>query len=542
MVNVSDVVRTLKLAASLGELHDVNPFKLKALSNAAFYIDKHDVDVLNLNEEQLSGLPGIGNSIAQKIISLRTKGSFDELDQWAEKTPFGVVELLGIKGLGGKKVKSLWKELGIESIGELVYACKENRLTSLKGFGEKTQAQILQTLEFALQSKGKFYIDEAIELANQICEFFENKGVQIEAAGEIKRKNEIVESLCFFSNATSNSFDKTEFKSLELVINENEIVGKWLNRFDFKVNLVSQTIAIGPESHLSELRALNANFSLPDNEVYKNAGLPFIKPEHRDWPLESAVKMSTNKLIEASDIKGVLHCHSTYSDGANTLKEMALAVKSFGYEYFGICDHSKAAFYANGLKEESVLQQHEEINRLNSELSPFKLFKGIECDILSSGDLDYDASILKSFDFVVASVHSNLRMDEEKAMKRLIKAIENPFTTILGHPTGRLLLSRQGYPLNFKKIIDACAANGVVIELNAHPYRLDIDWRHLPYCIERGVMISINPDAHEIAGLDDVKWGLEVAQKGGLTTELTLNSKSLTEIENYFLHRKANLS
>jgi DNA polymerase (family 10) len=277
-----------------------------------------------------------------------------------------------------------------------------------------------------------------------------------------------------------------------------------------------------------------------ESGIYASLGLQYIEPELREGLTEvsSAKENKIPKLIELSDLKGILHNHSTYSDGMNSLKEMAEYCKELGYEYLGICDHSQSAFYAQGLKPDRVFEQHAEIDLLNKQLFPFRVFKGIESDILNDGSLDYSDDVLKSFDFIVASVHSNLKMNEEKATARLLKAIENPFTTILGHPTGRLLLSRPGYPIDHKKIIDACAANGVIIELNAHPYRLDIDWRWIPYCLERGVKISINPDAHEKSGYHDMYFGTFVARKGMLSKEMCLNSLSLTEIESYFLSRK----
>jgi DNA polymerase (family 10) len=255
------------------------------------------------------------------------------------------------------------------------------------------------------------------------------------------------------------------------------------------------------------------------------------------FELEKAKAHTLPKLIESADLKGILHNHSTYSDGMNSLEEMAVYCKQLGYEYLGICDHSQTASYAGGLKVEQVLLQQDEIKKLNQQLAPFKIFKGIESDILGNGNLDYEEDILKTFDFIVASVHANLKMDEEKATNRLLKAIENSYTTILGHPTGRLLLGRPGYPIDHKKIIDACAANNVVIELNAHPYRLDIDWRWIPYCLEKGVMISINPDAHQLKGYHDMNYGINVARKGLLTKEQCFNSKSLAEIEVYFNNR-----
>jgi DNA polymerase (family 10) len=243
-------------------------------------------------------------------------------------------------------------------------------------------------------------------------------------------------------------------------------------------------------------------------------------------------------LLQVADLKGTIHNHSTYSDGQNTLEEMALAAKSKGLQYLGIADHSQTATYAQGLTEEQVLKQHAEIEQLNKQLDGFHIFKGIESDILPDGALDYPDEVLATFDFVVASIHSGLSMDTQKATERLIKAIENPYTTILGHPTGRLLLKREGYKPDMKKIIDACAANGVCIEINANPWRLDIDWRWIPYCMEKGVLISINPDAHETAGYYDTIFGVWMAQKGGLTKEMTLNALNVNELSTYFSQKK----
>lgn len=541
MYTNAEIIKALQLTATLGEMHNANPFKLKAISNAAFYIDKHDVDVSQLNEAELSAIPGIGKSIAQKITDLKINGSIPELDEWAKLTPIGVIEMLQIKGLGAKKVKSLWQELGIESPGELLYACKENRLVSLKGFGDKTQAQVLKVLEYNLSSKGKIHFAEAYLWAESIQNIFKKNQIVLEFSGELKRQLEVISSIEFVCNNGIENLTNLNEEQITLHENQGNWTGTLANQISFNIlNRSKNTILqIGPQPHIEELMKLGANFDLESEAaIYQSVGLPFIAPPLRDFELDICKKLALNQPIHSRDLKGVLHNHSTYSDGADTLRTMSQFVKDNGYEYFGICDHSQAAFYANGLKPDAIVAQHTEIDQLNMELAPFKVFKGIECDILSNGDLDYSNDILKSFDFVVASVHSNLRMDEEKAMMRLIKAIENPFTTILGHPTSRLLLSRPGYPIDHKKIIDACAANGVIIELNAHPYRLDIDWRWIPYCMEKEVMISINPDAHEKNGILDMKWGVAAAQKGGLTKEFTFNTKTLSEIESYFLQRK----
>jgi len=271
-------------------------------------------------------------------------------------------------------------------------------------------------------------------------------------------------------------------------------------------------------------------------------GLAYIEPELREGTneIELAKNSALPRLITYADLKGSLHNHSTYSDGVHSLKEMAQYLRDeLKMEYLGICDHSKTAVYANGLSIERLEQQWAEIDRLNAELAPFKIFKGIESDILSDGSLDYPDDVLAKFDFVVASIHSNLKMDEEKATTRLIKAIENPYTTMLGHPTGRLLLSRAGYPIDFKKVIDACAANNVVIEINANPLRLDLDWRWHQYALDKGVLLSVNPDAHRKEGFLDMEFGIYVARKGGLSAERCLNAFSLEEITTYFNNRKS---
>ena len=279
-----------------------------------------------------------------------------------------------------------------------------------------------------------------------------------------------------------------------------------------------------------------------EQEVYETLGQPFITPELREGMFEARILRggAMPELIRDEHLKGIIHNHSNYSDGRNTLKEMAKGCRELGMEYLGISDHSQTAVYANGLTPERVLEQHKEIDKLNAEMAPFKIFKGIESDILDDGSLDYEDSILEKFDFVVASVHAQMNMNEEKATKRLIKAIENPYTTIMGHLTGRLILKRDGFPVNHKKIIEACAANQVVIEINAHPMRLDLDWRWVYEAQEKGVMISINPDAHAVSQYPLMYYGVGIGRKGGLRKEMTLNSMGVKEIEKYLRERIAN--
>ncbi len=527
------IADALKLTAQLMELHNDNPFKVKSLLNASFKIDKLDVELSSLSMAQMEQVEGIGKSIAAKAAELIETGTTKELQSWLEKTPSGVIEMLGIKGIGPKKVQALWKELEIESIGELLYACNENRLVELKGFGEKTQDLVRKNIEFKMSNAGKFHYAAAEETALNLLKFIQEKyqPAHISFSGALRRKCEIIEQIDIL--VALSVCDITDFENpLQIKINI-DLCGDT----EFFARLFLTT---GSEAHITESNINISESYESEKAIYESHQLQFIEPELREGlnEIDLAKENRIPKLIELSDLKGILHNHSKYSDGNNTLQEMAEYAKELGYEYLGICDHSQSAFYASGMKAERVLEQHHEIDQLNQKLAPFKIFKGIESDILNDGSLDYPEEILKRFDFIVASVHSNLKMDEEKATARLITAIENPYTTILGHPTGRLLLSRRGYPINHKKVIDACAANGVVIELNAHPYRLDIDWRWIPYCIEKGVPISINPDAHKKSGYHDMYYGTCVARKGMLTKEMCFNARGLADLELYFSQRK----
>ncbi|HRH04011.1 MAG TPA: PHP domain-containing protein [Bacteroidia bacterium] len=532
-MNNEEIADALKLTAQLMELHNENQFKVKSLLAASFRIDKLDRELEQVPFEELESIDGIGKSLASKIQELNTIGTTKELQALLEKTPIGVIEMLGIKGIGPKKVQLLWKQLELETVGELLYACNENRLVDLKGFGEKTQELVRKAIEYKLASNGFYHFAKAEIVALQLMDFLQKKYAprHLSITGSLRRKCELVEKIEILT--TVPSVDISEF------INDAGIPIEIItcSEFEFTTRLFQTT---GSVDHLAKLNFDSAVNYDSEEAIYKEHSFSFIEPELREGRNE--LELSSNKklprLIEPSDLKGILHNHSKYSDGQNTLKEMAVYAKELGYEYLGICDHSQSAFYASGMKEDKIVAQHQEIEQLNKELYPFKIFKGVESDILNDGNLDYPEEILKSFDFIVASVHSNLKMNEEKATARLIKAIENPYTTILGHPTGRLLLSREGYPIDHKKIIDACAANGIIMELNAHPYRLDIDWRWIPYCLEKGVKISINPDAHKTSGYHDMYYGCCVARKGMLSKEMCFNAHSRAEIEAHFLARK----
>lgn len=555
------ISRTLRLLSQLMELHQENPFKIKSVANAAFKIDKLPFPIAKKPINEIDQIDGIGKSIAAKVVELLQTGTIQELENILLQTPPGIVEMLGIKGIGPKKISVIWHDLHIENVGELYYACNENRLIEAKGFGLKTQEEIKKVIEFKMAANGKFLFAHIEGIVNELftaLSVWLNKidhHALLGLAGQFRRCVEIIDEVVFVIGTEELdtvitemvTFDNLEFKQIdeqtfaahtEIGLHVKLVV---VNHADFYINYFKLT---GNEEHVAQVLALAGDGQFKsEEEIYIKTGLAFVQPELREG-LNEVLLAQTNQLpqlITYADLKGSLHNHSDWSDGVHTLEQMALYCKDeLKLEYLGICDHSKSAFYAKGLNEQRVYAQHQQINELNAKLAPFKIFKGIESDILNDGSLDYSDDILKTFDFVVASVHSNLRMDETKATARLIKAIENPFTTILGHPTGRLLLTRKGYDIDYNKVIDACAANQVVIEINANPLRLDLDWRWHRYALEKGVILSINPDAHRKEGFHDMRYGVMVGRKGGLAANQCLNAYSLPEISTYFLNKNVN--
>ena len=550
------IARTLRLLSQLMELHDENPFKIKSVANAAFKVDKLPFQIAAKSLAEMEKIDGIGKSTAGKIHEFIETGHITELQTLLEQTPEGIVEMLGIKGIGPKKIVTIWKDLGIETVGELYYACNENRLIEAKGFGLKTQEDIARVIEFKMASNGKFLYArveaEANELLGKLKELL--PAALLSLTGEYRRCCEIIENLSILvgTNEPEKAFEVIGRANIlnDQSIDASVFNGKSANGVSVNIKLVQSnlfykelSLETGAEefNQAFSLRLPSIDETLSEEAIFEQAGLDFIPAELREDStfIEKAASHTLPKLITYADLKGTLHNHSTWSDGVNTLEEMALYCRdNLNLQYLGMCDHSRSAFYASGLSIEKVLQQQEEIDSLNRKLSNFYIFKGIESDILNDGSLDYPDEILQRFDFIVASVHSNLKMDREKATARVIKAVENPYTTILGHPTGRLLLSRKGYDLDFKKVIDACAANGVVIEVNANPLRLDLDWRWHQYALEKGVMLSINPDAHRTEGFLDMHYGILAARKGGLYKEMCLNALTLTEIKKLFESKK----
>jgi len=562
------IIKLFKLAAELLELHDENPFKIRSYVNAAATLELVEEPLEGKTQAELEKINGVGKGIAAKIVELNTTASFEELDQLLAATPPGVVEMLRIKGIGPKKVRTIWKELGTETVEELLTACEQDRLSKLKGFGAKTQENIRQALLFTQQNRGKLLYAEAEAGALALLQTIKEALPEwpVELVGQLRRRLEIIDRLQLVVGTDAPAPVLQALGRLEVLQEDEKACGPFAWRgYHTPSNLFTEVLLVpaarfGNEvllhsaavEHLalpfkdkkSLLNLLRAEDFASEEAVYQAAGMAYVVAELREGTgeLQLALDNKLPRLLEVGDLKGILHNHSTYSDGAHTLEQMAAYCRDMGYQYLGISDHSKTAAYAGGLREGDVLRQHKEIDELNKKLAPFRIFKGIESDILGDGSLDYEEDILQTFDFIVASIHSSLNMDEKKATARLIRAIEHPYTTMLGHPTGRLLLRREGYPINHRMVIDACAANQVIIEINSNPWRLDLDWRWVQYALEKGVMLSINPDAHHTSGYDDMRYGVLVGRKGGLTPEMTFNAKSAAEVDEYFKARKGQLN
>ncbi|WP_038068557.1 MULTISPECIES: DNA polymerase/3'-5' exonuclease PolX [Thermoanaerobacterium] len=559
------VVNILNEIGLLLELKGENPFKSRAYYNAARTIEVLDDDIEKLiKEDRLKDVKGIGDAINKKLTELVTTGRLEYYENLKASIPEGLIEMLKIPGLGPKKIKTLYDKLDIKTVGELEYACIENRLVELPGFGEKTQKKILEGIQFIKQFSGKHLFMDAYIEATSLKQYLVDSGLTIrcEIAGSLRRRKEIVKDIDVL--ATTESPEKlmdvfTKYEGIRDIVAKGETKTSITLRSGINVDLrvvkdeefpYALHHFTGSKEHNTAMRHRAKQMGIKMNEyglfkdelpikcrdeeeIFNSLNLSYIPPELREnmGEIEAAEKGLLPVLIEEKDIKGVFHVHTIYSDGANTLFEMVNAARDRGYKIIGITDHSKSAFYANGLKEEDVLRQLDEIDELNSKYSDIKILKGIESDILRDGSLDYDEDILRRFDFVIASVHSNFKMNKDDMTERIIKAIKNRYTKIIGHMTGRLLLARDGYDIDVYKVIDSAAEYGKIIEINSSPYRLDIDWRYIKYAKEKGVKFAICPDAHRIEGLDDVKYGIGIARKGWLEAKDVINTYDFDELK-----------
>jgi len=556
------IAKVLEEIGLLLELKGENPFKSNAYYNAARTIESLTEDVTELIASgRIRDLKGIGAALAEKLAELVGTGRLTYYEELKQIVPPGLLEMTAIPGMGPKKIAAVWGQLGITTMGELEYACVENRLVSLPGFGQKTQDKIRQGIQQLKRRRGFHLYANVIGEAERIVEVIRHSaGVRsAELVGELRRRLEVVQAISVLVGADRprsvlDSLQRIE-ALWELSRAGDKIIGKSPMGISVSVvlseDLTAHAIlaATGSEEHLNALASRAARMKIPwnltpaaggklapkaDSEeaLYAVLGLPFIEPELREGlgEIEAAEAGLLKPLVEARQIQGIFHNHTTYSDGSATLDEMVAAAKALGYRYIGISDHSQSAFYANGLKEDRIREQHAAIDALRTRTSGIAIFKGIEADILVDGAMDYPEDVLARFDFVIGSVHSRFSLPEEEQTARVIRALANPYVTMLGHPTGRLLLSREGYQIDMKRVIDAAKQYGKIVEINANPHRLDLDWRLCRYAKEQGVRVSINPDAHATEGLEDVPFGVNVARKGALEPSDVINTLGPQEI------------
>jgi len=575
-MNKDEVVRVLEEIAELLELKGENPFKVRAYRNAARSLLNLEKDINDVVKEKgLTDYPGIGESIGTKISTLVLKGRLPYYEKLRKATPSGLLELLQVQGLGPKKVQILYRKLHIHSIDELKKAAETGKIAKLKGFGTKTQNNILEALNRRKINQRRHLWWDAMEIATPILNALKKvQGVKkVEIAGSVRRRLETIGDLDFLVGSNESKPVMKWFTTqpfVDKILGQGEtkasIISKGGMQMDLRIVPVEQfAFALcyftGSKEHNIKIRekAIKLGWSLSEygleiikrggkspfspskmpqteEEIYRLFKLPYIPPELREnmGEIEAAAAGKLPQLIEENDIRGSFHNHTTATDGRSTLKQMIEAAEQFGWEYIGISDHSKSDFQANGLNEEQLAEEIETIRKLNTAKTyrPY-IFAGLECNVLSDGSLDLSDAVLKKLDYVIVSVHSSLQQDEKTMTKRLIRAIEHPSTTIVGHVTGRVLLQRDPYAVNLSKVIDACIANRKIIEINGNPMRMDMDWRYWHAASQKGLLCCINADAHAADQLAFVRSGINVARKGWLEKKNVINTLSLKDIKTF---------
>ena len=575
----SQIANILEEIGYLLELKGENPFKTRAYENGARVVKGLSQDLADLVASgEISKIKGIGSALADKITELVQTGRLEYYEKLKRAFPDGLLEMAKVPGMGPKKIRKLYEEEGITSIDALEKACQENRIAGIEGFGSKTQTKILEGIAFIRQHSNRHLYHQAYHVAEKLLDTIRSCSgvIRAEVTGSLRRCKETVKDIDIVASAASEDREGimtffTTQTAPKSIISKGETKSSIITgggmQADLRIVADDEFPYIlhhftGSKEHNTAMRGLAKKRGLKmseyglfrengeridcadETDIFSVFDMAFVPPELREdlGEIEAAQSDKLPHLICPDDLRGILHAHTTYSDGANTLREMAEACRTMGMQYLGISDHSKIVVYANGLSADRLKKQGDEIRALNDEYSDFRIFHGTECDIMLDGTLDFSDDVLAELDFVVISVHQKLAMSQKEATDRIVNAMQNPHVTILGHPTGRILLEREGYPLDYDKIFAAAGENNVVIEINASPYRFDLDWRYLRQAKEYGVKLSINPDAHSTDGLADIYWGVGIARKGWLQAADVLNTMDVGDIANFFRGIKASTS
>jgi DNA polymerase (family 10) len=562
------VAAILDEIGTLLELQGESPFRCIAYHNGARAIEQLEEDLATVvREGRLAAVPGIGTTLREKITTLVTTGKLPFYEDLRKKTPPGLFDILRIQGLGPKRVKLLYDQLGIDTLDKLAEACESGKVAKLKGMGAKTQQKIVEGIQFLRQMGSRVRIDQALTLANHLMDELRKAPgiIRMELCGSLRRRRETINDIDILIASDDPAPIMEHFVHLPGVV---QVIGHGDTKSSITVQgagrvMMNADLRIvsdeqfpfalhyftGNKDHNIAMRRRAQEYGLKLNEyelagperrvkarteedIFKALDLVYIPPEMREntGEMDAAADGEIPHLIEVGDIKGVFHNHTTYSDGGNSVEEMARAAKALGLKYLGLADHSQSLTVANGLSPQRVRQQQAEIDTVNQKLKGFHIFKGTECDILADGSLDYEDDLLATFDYVVASVHSHFNQSREDMTARIIKAIRNPHVTMLGHATGRLLLKRDGYPVDLEAVLQAAAESETMVEINAHPARLDLDWIHCKRAKALGVTLVINPDAHSTEELALYRFGVDVARRGWLERGDVFNTKSLADV------------
>lgn len=571
MSNKRFVARSLEEIARYLEISEQNRFKSLAFLKAARKIEDLNSDVVTFVESgEIERTPGIGKAIGPIIVELVSTGQSRYLEDLRKQYPAGIFDLMEVEGLGLRKIGMLYENLHIGTLEELESACRTGRLSALPGFGKKTEAKILRSIETLRTTETRYLLPTALEVAESLVSRLRAlEGVEAaEISGSLRRRLEIASEIeiVFSARDSSNVFETLlamEFLDRGEIVDGRTMRGRVRNDVpvilhrsrpnEFAATLlfstgsaefVAELIRRGSERGLQVTSRGIKNGSrtlrtASESEIFEALGLPNIEPELRETTEWLDRPDSLDRLVHVDALRGTFHAHTTYSDGRSTLYEMLDAARDRGFEYVGISDHSKTASYARGLTEDRVDEQQREIEHLRPSFPELTIFKGTEADILQDGEMDYGPATLRKFDFVIASVHSRFKTPVDEMTSRIIRALENPFVTFLGHLTGRLLLSRPGYEIHYDQVFEAAARNGVIIEINGNPHRLELDWRLMQRALSAGVIFSIHPDAHSVDSLGHVLSGSWAARKGGVQAEQVFNTLPVAEVAAHFARRKA---